>query len=64
MNVLQDCVEIRSVAEPEEEPPVHPGLGREGGGLALLRGLMLRMGNFFSSFFNVFKIICEDIRAY
>jgi len=40
-------------SEPEEEPPHHsPG---EGGGLSMLRGLMLCM-NIFSSFSNVFKI--------
>ena len=34
---------VERLADPEEEPPVPPG----GGDLALLRGLMLRMEEFF-----------------
>ena len=46
----------RAYTEPEEEPPVPSG---RGGGLTLLRGRMLRMENFFFSFFNVFTIFVK-----
>ena len=44
-----------TTAEPEEEPP-HP---LAGGASRMLRGLMLCMKQFFSGFFNVFKIIVK-----